>query len=397
MRILLVSQEYPPETHWGGIATYMSTLAPALVSAGHDVHVLSVVPGQNRSTVRGPDGVVVHRAPLIRPRAPGRLTGLVDTWGRVSLGWNVAREYKRMDETFDVIEATAWNAEALFLARRRVAPLVVHLFSSAHEILPLLGPLTRDRRWAIALEDALVRRADLLTGTRAQLAKVSTRTSPVTMAMREITCPVLSSPEAPAPFDGPPTVAFIGRFESRKGPDTVVRAFAKVKAEVPEARLVLNGHDTSDNQHRSFADHLRQLAAESGVGDAVTVNERWGDHETVLREMVQSTVCVMPSRWESFGYVAAEASALGRAVVASDIPALAEVVENGRTGLLVPPEDVDGWARALASVLLEPQRAIEMGRAGRELMRQERSPELVARQTVELYREAIAIHAASAV
>lgn len=390
MKVLLVSQEYPPETHWGGIATYLSILAPALARAGAEVHVLSVVPGQPRRAVTT-DGVTVHRAPLVRPRGVGRITGMSETWGRLSLAWNVARELRRIGLQPDVIEGTAWNAETLFLARRRVAPLVVHSFSSAYEILPLLGPLTIDRRAAIWLETDLLRRADLVTGTPGQLEKVAPRVGLDAARVREITCPVATVSGGQA-AGGPPTVCFVGRFESRKGPDTLVRAWPKVVAAVPGARLQLSGHDTSDSARSSFAAHLRSLAAELGVAGDVVITERWGDHAEVLAEMAAATVCAMPSRWESFGYVAAEASALGRPVIASNIPALAEVVTHGETGLLVDAEDVDGWAEAISRLLTDREWAEAMGRAGRARMVSERDPDLIAAQTLAIYDEAIARH-----
>lgn len=390
MKVLLVSQEYPPETHWGGIATYLSILAPALARAGAEVHVLSVVPGQQRSVVTT-DGVTVHRAPLVRPRGVGRITGMSETWGRLSLAWNVARELRRIGLQPDVIEGTAWNAETLFLARRRVAPLVVHSFSSAYEILPLLGPLTIDRRVAIWLETDLLRRADLVTGTPGQLKKVAPRVGLDAVQVREITCPVATVSGGQA-AGGPPTVCFVGRFESRKGPDTLVRAWPKVVAAVPGARLKLSGHDTSDSTRSSFAAHLRSLAADLGVAGDVVITERWGDHAEVLAEMAAATVCAMPSRWESFGYVAAEASAVGRPVIASDIPALAEVVTHGETGLLVDAEDVDGWAEAISRLLADRERAEAMGRTGRARMVSERDPDIIAAETLAIYDEAIARH-----
>lgn len=394
MRVLLVSQEFPPETHWGGIATYLSILAPALAQAGAEVHVLSVVPGQSRSTTTFAPGVTVHRAPLVRPRGIGRLTGLPETWGRLSLAWNVWREARRLDLRPDVIEGTAWNAEALGLARARLAPVVVRIFSSANEILPLIGPLNRDRRWAIALETELIRRATLITGTKGQLGKAIPRLGLERDRVRQISCPVALAADA---GDSPdrPTICFVGRFESRKGPDTLVRAMTKVTATVPDALLVLNGHDTSDSTRDSFALHLRELVTEANLDSSVVVNERWGDHAGVLREMADSTVCVMPSRWESFGYVAAEAAALGRPVVASDIPALAEVVADGASGLLVPPEDVDAWADAIVELLTDPERARDMGRHGRQLMTTGCAPAVIAEQTLEAYSAAIARYRAA--
>src|SRR5436305_3003019 len=72
MRVLLVSQEMPPETGWGGIGTYVNTISRALAAKGADVHVLSVVEGQAASR-RESAGVTVHRRPLPVVRRPARI------------------------------------------------------------------------------------------------------------------------------------------------------------------------------------------------------------------------------------------------------------------------------------------------------------------------------------
>lgn len=389
MRILLVSQELPPETGWGGIGTYISLLAPALVAGGHEVHVLSVVPGQARATRTTAEGVVVHRAPLTRPRGVGRLTGLRETWHRLSLAWSVAREVSRLGG-FDVIECPEWNAEGFVLARRRPAPLVVRSHSSAAQILPFFGHLGLDARWAIRLEDDTLRRADLVTGTRAQLEAEAARLGLPQDRLRVVPLPV-----RPPPIEGRVAISgervlFVGRFETRKGPDTVLRAFPSVRRAVPEARLVLVGRDGSEPNCPSFAARLRDLARALGVADAVEVRDGWSAREVVAREMAASAVCVVPSRWESFGLVAAEASALGRPVVASALPALAEVVVDGVTGRLVPSEDAEAWAAALVDVLSNRSRAETWGRAGAARMEAHHRPERVAEETLAAYEVAIA-------
>ena len=387
VRVLLVTQEYPPETHWGGIGTYAGIIAPALVRRGAEVHVLSVVRGQPATDRAGSDGVVVHRRPLRRPRGVGRLTRLPETWGRVSLGWSVARNVAALDWRPDVVECASWMAEGSFLARRRDAPLLVSVFSAASEILPLLGPMRLDIRLAIRVEDSVIRRADLVIGPPSQVGKVTDRLGLPATTTQPIPCPVAVTPEAPA-LDGPPTICFVGRFEPRKGPDVVVRAMPDVLAALPQARLVLRGRDAADVDHPSYAAWLRRLAADLGVADAVSIVERWNGHEEVTAAMAAATVCVVPSRWESFGYVAAEASALGRAVVASDIPALAEVVADGETGRLARVDDPRAWSEAILAVLCTPGRAQAMGEAGRRRMRREFDPDEVATQTLSAYQRA---------
>jgi glycosyltransferase involved in cell wall biosynthesis len=392
MKVLLVSQEFPPETRWGGIGTYMGILAPALVRAGCEVHVLSVVRGQARSSTTSDDGVHVHRAPLLSPPGIGKLSGYPLTWLRVALAGNVAREYRRLvretGSRFDVVECPDWNAEGLVLARRNTVPTVVRVHSSAQQLFPFLGALGPDERRAIRIEDDAIRHADLVLGTRPQIAYA--RGLGVGDAhLRELTLPV--SPATPTPIPaGPPVIAFAGRFEHRKSPETLIRALPAVRAALPDARLQLVGRDCTRPGIASSVVWLRELAADLGVDDAVDVVDGWATSDTVANALRDSTVCAVPSRWESFGYVAAEAAALGRPVVASAVPGFSDIVIEGETGRLVPVDDIDAWARALTSVLADPGQASAMGAAAAHRMATECDPDRIAASTVEAYGDAIA-------
>lgn len=383
MRILLVSQEFPPETGWGGIGTYVSLIAPALARAGAEPHVLSVVRDQPRSD-RIVDGVRIHRAPLRRLRGPGRLARMPHTWDRVSLALAVAREHRRLGIRFDVCESPEWRAEGLGLALRRTPPVVVRLHSSAAQVLPYVGLLGRDRRLAIRCEEALVRRADVVTGTRSQLASAGSAIE--AERAREITYPVARADLLPPP-SGPPSVLFAGRFEARKGPEVLIRAVPELLRRVPDARVVLLGADTGVGEG-GHAARLRAMVAELGVAGSVEIVERWG-RDAVVEHLAEATVCVVPSRWESFGYVAAEAAALGRPVVASRIPALEDVVSDGVTGRLVPPDHPTALAEALADLLSDPAQAHQIGLRGARVIAQRCDPDRIAAETLDAYELAI--------
>jgi starch synthase len=106
-----------------------------------------------------------------------------------------------------------------------------------------------------------------------------------------------------------------------------------------------------------------------------------------------ATVFVVPSVYEPLGIVNLEAAACGTAVVASDVGGIPEVVDDGRTGLLVhyDPEDPGafeaGLAARIAELLADPQRAAAMGAAGRERVLSEFGWPAIAQETVGLYTE----------
>lgn len=157
----------------------------------------------------------------------------------------------------------------------------------------------------------------------------------------------------------PPTVAFAGRLVPEKGVSVLLRAFARTKVQVPRARLLLAGQGVEEA-------NLRALAEELGVAASVS----WLGHlpRTELEQHFDSAwVQVVPSLWaEPFGNVSTEAMMRGTAVIASAVGAQPEIVSDGTTGFLVPPNDVDALTTALLRLLLNPALSEQMGRAGRK-------------------------------
>lgn len=162
------------------------------------------------------------------------------------------------------------------------------------------------------------------------------------------------------PLSSSPAVAFAGRLVREKGVDVLLRAFARVVAEIPTARLLLAG----DGPERK---RLTKLTAELGLSATVSMLGHLS-REQLERARAGAWVQCVPSRWaEPFGMVAAEAMMRGTAVVASRCGGLTEIVQDGRTGILVPPGDAEALAEALLRLLGNRELAEQMGRAGREV------------------------------
>lgn len=382
MRIMLVSQEYPPETGWGGIGTYMGLHCPALREAGHEVHVLSCVEGQKFSDeVRS--GVQVHRRGLLPTvRGAGRVAP--QSWRRLRLGATVAHAVRSLGR-FDVLEAPEWMAEGLFI---RGAPVVVRLHSAAEQVFAHTGHHGPDARAAIALERSAIRRADALIGTVVTV-ELANRLRQEDITLREIPYPVPRLAVRPAWTEGPPRISFVGRFERRKGPDLLIEALPGLLYRHPSARLEMIGRDTTDAAGRSVLATLLTRARELGVIGAIDIRDEWADRDAIELALAGAACCVVPSRWESGGFVAAEAVMGGTPTLVSAQPSLEELADHGRGATVVSQATPSGWAAAIASVLEDHPRASERVRAWRERLVKVRSAERVASMTLSCYQAAI--------
>jgi D-inositol-3-phosphate glycosyltransferase len=159
------------------------------------------------------------------------------------------------------------------------------------------------------------------------------------------------------PIDSP-VLLFVGRIQPLKGPDVAVRALAALNR--PDALLlIVGGASGSDGDHEM--QRLQELIAELGVEGQVRFVDPQPHHILSTYYRAADAV-VVPSRSESFGLVALEASACGIPVVASAVGGLLTLVDHGDTGFLVPDRDPELFAGYLSEIIDHPDRAAAMGR-----------------------------------
>jgi starch synthase len=181
-----------------------------------------------------------------------------------------------------------------------------------------------------------------------------------------------------------PYVLFVGRITRQKGVDHLLRA---VRGIDPAAQVVLcAGAPDTPEIDREFRDLFEEL---SRARDGVFWIPRMLPRPEVIQLLTHAAVFACPSVYEPLGIVNLEAMACGTPVVASRVGGIPEVVEDGRTGVLVPVDDdfETGLARALDAVIGDPQAARRMGEAGRERAVGEFGWDTVARRTVRLYED----------
>ena len=182
---------------------------------------------------------------------------------------------------------------------------------------------------------------------------------------------------AAQPQDRDPELLFLGRLDPTKGIEELLQAAAKLRERFPRLRLVLAG-----------VGDLRAVearAASLGIADAVEF-PGWvvGERKQALLE--RASVFVLPSYVENMPVSVLEAMAAGLPVVATSVGAIPEVVEDGVSGVLVPPRDAQALAQAIERVLADPQRRRRMGEAGRARAERDYSVERVMPRLEAMYR-----------
>jgi glycosyltransferase involved in cell wall biosynthesis len=181
-----------------------------------------------------------------------------------------------------------------------------------------------------------------------------------------------------APEGGECRFTLVGHGFWRKGGATLVAAFQRLKRECAGARLTIVSHlepqDLGPGFDMSGIDIIPSLPRSEVLG----------------RIYPQTDVYMLPSLAEGYGMSVVEAMGAGLPVIASAIAALPELVEDGITGLLVPPGDVEALFVAMRTLLQDPARREAMGQAGRAAFEQQHDVEVTNQALAAVYAEALA-------
>ncbi len=179
-----------------------------------------------------------------------------------------------------------------------------------------------------------------------------------------------------------PLAATVGRLTEQKGLLYLLEAMALVREQLPEARLLVVG-DAQDGREE-YKRELLRAQARLKLEEAVLFT---GVRDDVPEVMQAIDLFVMASLWEGFGLVFLEAMAAGKPIVATMVSAIPEVVEEGVTGLLVPPRDPKALSGAMVSLLADRERGRAMGRAGLSRLQERFTEERMIDEIEQLYFE----------
>lgn len=184
-------------------------------------------------------------------------------------------------------------------------------------------------------------------------------------------------------------VLYVGRFDPRKGIETLVRACAQSKEAGTDLRLMIVGGSEPGQTDGQERDRIEQIVQDVGLSEQTQFVGRVG-HDMLPFYYTAADVCVIPSHYEPFGLVAIEAMACGTPVIASDVGGLKFTVIPEETGLLVPPQDIAGFSHALDRVLSDKLWARKLRRQASMRVQENFSWSGVAVQLSDLYRRLLA-------
>lgn len=185
-------------------------------------------------------------------------------------------------------------------------------------------------------------------------------------------------------------IFYVGRFDPRKGIETLVRAVAQSSLRgQADLKLIIGGGSRPGQSDGIERDRIEGIVAELGLQDLTVFPGRLDDAELPVY-YAAADVCVVPSHYEPFGLVAIEAMASETPVVASDVGGLQFTVVPEVTGLLAPPQDSAAFANAIDRILANPDWQQQLGQAARKRMESKFSWQGVASQLIDLYTQLLA-------
>jgi len=295
-------------------------------------------------------------------------------------------------EGFDLIhahQAMPDGAAARLLAADLGLPYVVTVHGVDVNVhLPARGALAaataqslRDAAAVAAVSTAVARRlSDVVAPARLHVIGNGMDLTPSTSATPEIATADVATGDVAVTADDGPLLLSVGHLIASKGHEVALEALASLADRYPGARYIVVGEGV-------LRDQLEARARELGLAERVRFLGHL-PHEQVLELMSRATVFVLPSAPEGFGLVYAEAMTRGTPVIACRGEGPDDFVDDGRTGLLVPPRDPEALAAALDRLLADPQAAGEMGAAGKAAMA-DRTWAGNAAAMIEVYRAVV--------
>lgn len=357
MHIAYLTPEYPhPDLKpSGGLGTSIKNLAVALAQLQHQVSVMVV--GQNVDTSFWDQGVRI----ISLQRKKHRFFNWYFERKRI----NRLLQERIVEAQIDLVEAPDWTGLSAFMAFS--VPLVIRFHGSDTYFCKLEDRPQKLKnflieRWAIRASDAYIAPtafAGQLTRQLFKLKSAHIETIHYGLDLSRFDNP---TPEAYEPF----TLLSIGTVIRKKGVLELAKIFNAVVARVPQATLLMIGNDAPDITTKApstYALFFKLLSVEAHARCHYLGKIPYHEVQNYIKN---AHVCVFPSFAETLGMVTIESMALQKPVVNTNIGWAKEIIENGKSGYLVHPEDTQAYADAIVTLFEDNSLCLSLGKQARD-------------------------------
>ena len=404
MKIALASAEYPPETGFGGLGSYVYKLAHSLTALGHDVTVVSSTLKGMKVTTQKDGQVTVYRVP--KPRY--NMKGFGRSINNVIYSFRLHRVLRQLvrEQGIDVIQFPEYLGEGLFHSFLGRTPYVIR-FSTPRWMVDELNQgtsLTAGLRARINhsidiwTENTPPRRGRaFIFPSRDLMGRMDRRIG--LKGLQRVIYPGVDAdrfrPGKDADMrrkygvDGSLVVLYVGRLEYRKGVHTLAEAASRIADQFPDVQFVFVGADTTSAlAGGSMRVYMDRIFRNKGVGKALKFIDGVG-HQDVAGIYGLGDILVVPSLYENLANVLLEGMAAGLPIVTTSSGGSPEVVAHGTNGLVVPPGDSEALAGAIADLLADPEKRDRFSRNNREKALKDLSLGRMARESLEVYAQLV--------
>ena len=390
LSICLLSRKIPPDPHAGGIGRYTYDLARGLHQLGHRVTVMTehATPLQHHGLKFQIAGVPPGSPPKDLRRTPVLASNL-------GYAESVFARYRQLvaDEgPFDVVHATNWGIDALGLAQRDTAPLVVMLVTPLERVISAEGwDVSLDLAANIHLDQWLVERA-----TRVCAPSSGVRASYLARAgwdgriIHRVPLGISRQPGHAGRRHPRRRILFVGRLERRKGIHVLLEVIPSLLDRHPDWQCDLVGDASLPaGPGETFESQFRQRHAGARWNDRVTFHGVVD--EAALHSFYRDAdLFVAPSLYESFGLIYLEAMQYGVPVIGCRVGGVPEVVQDEGCGLLVPANNPAALEVALERLVSDDALRHRLGARAVEMVEARGSYLSFAERMIAEYRAAIA-------
>jgi glycosyltransferase involved in cell wall biosynthesis len=410
VKIAFISYEYPPDTAYGGIATYTHQAAKMLHQRGHHIEVFAG--SCHRSGTESEDGVLVHRVieknhcnfyePISQMFAKRHAAVQFDVLEGPELVAEARGAVRRVPDIPLVVKLHSpsvllWQSN---LCLSSVPPLLERIFLRIEAKLRGFRPFWGDDLERNAMPSESLQQKDSLERMHAleadeivapsqairnraigewglEAAKVHCLPNPYIPSQDLLAIPIETCTNA---------VTFLGRLEVRKGVLDLARAIPRILRCYPQTQFRFVGATdmsaVGDTRHYLENFLLRRYRKSVEFTGAIPLDQ-------VPDVLARTDICVFPSIWENFPNVCLEAMAAGRGIVGSHSGGMADMLDAGRVGRLVSPRSPESIAQVVIELLENPRLRMRLGQAARDRLLAEYNAERIGALQEASYVRAI--------